>query len=37
MRRTIVRKKRGSELIAIALIYAAVLVVLAVLWQILGL
>ena len=37
MRRTIVRKKRGYELIAIGLIYAVVLVVLAVLWQVLGL
>jgi len=37
MRRIIVRKKRGHELIAIGLIYAVVLVVLAVLWQVLGL
>ncbi len=37
MRRTIVRKKRSHELIAIGLIYAVVLVVLAVLWHVLGL
>ena len=37
MRRTIIRKKSGRELIAIGLIYAFVLVVLAVLWQVLGL
>jgi hypothetical protein len=37
MRRTVVRKKSGHELIAIVLIYAFVLVVLAVLWQLLGL
>jgi len=37
MRRTIVRKKSGHELIAIVVIYAFVLVVLAILWQLLGL
>ncbi len=37
MRRTIVRKKRSHELIAIGMIYAVVLIVLAVLWYILGL
>jgi hypothetical protein len=37
MRRTIVRKKSGHELIAIGLIYAFVLVLLAVLWHVLGL
>jgi len=36
MRRTVTRKKGGHELIAIVVIYAFVLVVLAVLWQLLG-
>ena len=37
MRRPIVRKKSGNELIAIVLIYAFVLALLAVLWYMLGL
>ena len=37
MRRTIIRKKSGHELIAIVVIYAFVLLVLAILWQIFGL
>jgi hypothetical protein len=37
MRRTIVRKKSSRELFAIGLIYAVVLIVLAVLWHVLGL
>jgi len=36
MRRTIIRKKSGHELIAIVVIYAFVLLVLAVLWQLFG-
>jgi hypothetical protein len=36
MRRIIIRKKSGHELIAIVAIYAFVLIVLAVLWQLLG-
>jgi len=36
MRRTVTRKKSGHELIATVVIYAFVLVVLAVLWQLLG-
>jgi hypothetical protein len=36
MRRSIVRKKSGHELIAIGLIYAVVLLVLAILWRVLG-
>jgi hypothetical protein len=37
MRRPVIRKTRGHELIAIGLIYAVVLVVLAILWYALGL
>ena len=37
MRRSIVRNKQGRELIAIGLIYAVVLIVLALLWHLLGL
>ena len=36
MRRTIIRKKSGHELIAIVAIYAFVLIVLAILWQLFG-
>jgi hypothetical protein len=36
MRRTVVRKKSGHELITIVAIYAFVLVLLAVLWLLLG-
>jgi hypothetical protein len=36
MRRTVVRKKSGHELIAIVMIYAFVLVALAILWQLFG-
>jgi len=36
MRRNVVRKKSGHELIAIVTIYVFVLVVLAILWQLLG-
>jgi hypothetical protein len=36
MRRTVIRKKSGHELIMIMAIYACVLVLLAVLWQLLG-
>jgi hypothetical protein len=36
MRRTVVRKKSGRELIAIVAIYAVVLVVLGVIWQLFG-
>jgi hypothetical protein len=37
MRRTMIRKTRGHELIAIGLIYALVLILLAILWYALGL
>jgi len=36
MRRTNIRKKSGHELIAIVVIYAFVLIVLAILWQLFG-
>ena len=36
MRRTVVRKNSGRELIAIVVIYAFVLVALAVIWQLFG-
>jgi hypothetical protein len=36
MRRTVVRRKSGYELIAIVAIYVFVLVALAILWHLLG-